>query len=277
MLDPDLEEAYVSFVKLVPDQSMVFMNHGLFSEKSEFDWIRPEDDTRNKYSLNMVRFVIDGVDLAGKKILEIGCGRGGNCSYLARYTGAEHVTGMDLNSDQVEFCRQTHQLENLSFVEGDAQNLPFENEQFDVVINIESSHCYPNLEKFYREVGRVLKKEGKFCYTDIIFTQELQKKHEISADNFHWGQQDWIKQPDTHEQLLSQTGFGIGSSTDITDRVILSLESKDGNIQDILREAKTAENAGFVDSVLEVVEVEFPNAFKHRDASYIHWLLSKIN
>jgi SAM-dependent methyltransferase len=51
---------------------------------------------------------------------------------------------------------------------GDSENLPFKNRSFEVVTNLESSHTYPNLRAFFAEVGRVLKKKGKFLYADLL-------------------------------------------------------------------------------------------------------------
>ena len=46
------------------------------------------------------------------------------------------------------------------FEVGDAEHLPFEDESFEVVTNMESSHTYPNLRAFFSEVRRVLAKGG---------------------------------------------------------------------------------------------------------------------
>ena len=52
-------------------------------------------------------------------------------------------------------------------MQGDAQNLPFPDESFDAVINVEASHIYPNFERFLGEVARVLRPGGHFLYADF--------------------------------------------------------------------------------------------------------------
>ncbi|MFR7358928.1 MAG: class I SAM-dependent methyltransferase [Dorea longicatena] len=47
------------------------------------------------------------------------------------------------------------------FLVGDSENLPFENESFDVVICTNSFHHYPNPHAFMNEASRVLKNGGK--------------------------------------------------------------------------------------------------------------------
>ena len=106
-------------------------------------------------------------DLAGKRVLEVGCGHGGGASYLMRALGPASYVGLDLNPVGIEFCRRRHQLPGLEFVRGDAEKLPFAPESFDAVINVESSHCYPHFDRFLAEVARVLNTGGVFLYTDV--------------------------------------------------------------------------------------------------------------
>ena len=76
-------------------------------------------------------------------------------------------TGLDLNPAGVAFCRERHNLPGLDFVEGDAENLPFVDQSFDAVINVEASHCYPRFPRFLTEVARVLRPGGHFLYVDV--------------------------------------------------------------------------------------------------------------
>jgi ubiquinone/menaquinone biosynthesis C-methylase UbiE len=105
--------------------------------------------------------------LAGKRVLEVGCGRGGSASYLMRTQGPESYVGLDLSTIGIDFCQRRHQLPGLEFVHGHAENLPFPPGSFDAVINIESSHCYPHFDRFLSEVTRVLRPGGAFLYADV--------------------------------------------------------------------------------------------------------------
>ena len=107
-----------------------------------------------------------GVDLRGRDVLEIGCGRGGGASYVARYLGPRSVTGMDLAPNAVEFRKRHYAHDCLHFVCGDAVALQFEDVSFDAVINIESSHCYSSMRKFLSEVHRVLRPGGHLMLAD---------------------------------------------------------------------------------------------------------------
>ena len=64
------------------------------------------------------------------------------------------MVGLDLSQNAVDRANSTlSRRDTLSFVHGDAENLPFEEGEFDVVINVESSHSYPNLKRFIEKSG----------------------------------------------------------------------------------------------------------------------------
>lgn len=80
--------------------------------------------------------------------------------------------GIDFSENQVEFCNRWHTaVKNLKFVQGDAENLAnvteLEEGTVDYVINVESSHCYGNIDNFFNGVKRLLKKDGLFLFTDF--------------------------------------------------------------------------------------------------------------
>lgn len=160
---------YEEVSDFLTDPRFVFINHGFveLDGSDTFDWVKPEDAVW-RYNLNLIRELTRGVSLDGVRVLDVGCGRGGTCSYLVRYHAPADVVGVDLIQGQVEFCRSTHQAPNLRFQQADAQHLPFDDGSFDVVTNIESSHCYPDRDAFYAEVRRVLRPGGSFCYTDNL-------------------------------------------------------------------------------------------------------------
>jgi ubiquinone/menaquinone biosynthesis C-methylase UbiE len=67
------------------------------------------------------------------------------------------------------------------FEVGDAEQLPFHDESFDVVTNLESSHTYPDLRKFLSEVTRVLRPGGWFLHTDLLAGQRWMEVKAILA------------------------------------------------------------------------------------------------
>ena len=154
----------------------------------------------NPSSVRLAFELIGDTDLQGRRVLDVGCGRGGTVALLSEQFGAE-ASGVDLAPEAVAFCRKTHRRA-LRFEVGDAEHLPFDEASFDVVTNIESSHTYPNLRSFFAEVRRVLISGGRFLYTDLL---PVQRWMEVRA-------------------LLS-VGFRITTERDITPNVLRSCDS----------------------------------------------------
>ena len=92
-----------------------------------------------------------------KKILEIGCGPGAFAESLSRWYRNAEIFGMDRDSNFITFASK--KAPQVHFSEGDATELPFEEESFDVTIsNTVVEHIEPS--KFYGEQYRVLKENG---------------------------------------------------------------------------------------------------------------------
>jgi ubiquinone/menaquinone biosynthesis C-methylase UbiE len=91
-------------------------------------------------------------------------------------------TGLDFNAEGIAFCRKRHNLPGLDFVHGDAENLPFADESFDAVINVEASHAYPHFPLFLAEVARVLRPGGHFLYADARPRKKLSAWEGAMAD-----------------------------------------------------------------------------------------------
>ena len=130
-------------------------------------------DEPNRYSIQLYHRTASQVDLSSKQVLEVGCGHGGGASYLTRTLKPASYTGLDLNPAGVAFCRERHKLAGLDFVQGDAENLPFPDQSFDAVVNVESSLYYPRFPRFLAEVARVLRPQGHFLYTDIRYREQI--------------------------------------------------------------------------------------------------------
>ena len=113
---------------------------------------------------------IDSTSIHGH-LLDIGCGRGGGLSVYRDYYNFKNLTGLDLNKNQIEFCRQTHT--DINFVEGSATKLPFENNTFNLITNVESSNYYICYDDFIKEVYRTLVPNGLFLYTDAFFNNNI--------------------------------------------------------------------------------------------------------
>jgi ubiquinone/menaquinone biosynthesis C-methylase UbiE len=145
-----------------------FMNYG-FGETDPAATalpLEPSDET-DRFSIQLYHRVVGGVDLNGLDVLEVGSGRGGGSSYVARYLRPKSVLGVDYSDKAVELSEKRHSVCTLRFAQGDAEALPCADGAFDAVLNVESSHCYGSMEKFLSEVYRVLRPGGYFLWADM--------------------------------------------------------------------------------------------------------------
>ncbi len=126
--------------------------------------------------------------LPGEKVLDIGSGAGGNCIKAAEIVGEKgNVTGLDMTGEMISaahgYAGKTG-LKNLSFVKGDAESMPFEDESFDVVISDCVINLVPCKEKAFKEVFRVLKFGGRAVISDVSSRKEFPK--ELKEDENLW-------------------------------------------------------------------------------------------
>jgi len=150
---------------------IVFMNYG-YADPIQKIVLHPEEEP-HRYSIQLYHHMIENIDFRAKAVVEVGCGRGGGLSYIVKRWVPASAIGIDLCKEAVRFCNNHYRLKGLSFLHGDAQNLPLENETCDIVVNVESSHRYENLERFLSEVHRVLRNGGLFLFADYRSKKKL--------------------------------------------------------------------------------------------------------
>lgn len=151
---------------------ILFMNYG-YSDKDQ-EILMDEQDKPNRYAIQLYHHLASAVGIKNKDIVEIGCGRGGGLSYITRNFLPASAKGIDLDKQAVSFCKRHYALDGLSFLQGDAQNLNLKNNSCDVVINVESSHRYPDMAAFLEEVSRILRPGGYFLFTDFRYDYEME-------------------------------------------------------------------------------------------------------
>jgi SAM-dependent methyltransferase len=96
----------------------------------------------------------------GDKVLDVACGAG-YVAAAAHDRGADAV-GVDFSASQVQLAGQTYP--SIRFIEGDAEALPFQDGEFDAVLNAFGLPHIPNPDKAAAEAYRVLKPGGRFAY-----------------------------------------------------------------------------------------------------------------
>jgi SAM-dependent methyltransferase len=163
---------YPLLTRRLRHEDVLFLNYA-FETDPPMGLSLPASDEPNRACIQLYHHVATQVDLSGRAVLEVSCGHGGGASYLTRTQRPSHYTGLDLNPTGIRFCRQRHRVEGLSFVRGDAEALPFPDDTFGAVVNVEASHCYPDFPRFLSQVARVLRPGGHCLYADFRFEDGL--------------------------------------------------------------------------------------------------------
>lgn len=99
-------------------------------------------------------------------VLDVACGFG-NTAITARRIGAK-VTGIDITPELLSLAKEEESIAGFNDIvwkEGNAENLPFEDEFFDVVLSTFGHMFAPNQESTAKEMLRVLKKGGRIGFT----------------------------------------------------------------------------------------------------------------
>jgi SAM-dependent methyltransferase len=166
------QKTHYALVTRCAGGELLLLNNG-YEEDPPMALPLSASDEPDRLGLQLYHRTATQVDLGGKRVLEVGCGHGGGASYLVRTLGPASYTGLDVNADGIAFCRQRHNLPGLEFLHGDAEHLPFPDQSFDVVINVESSHCYLDFAGFLAGVARVLRPGGHFLYADARHAYDI--------------------------------------------------------------------------------------------------------
>jgi len=98
-------------------------------------------------------------------LLDAGCGNAPMLSLLVEEFPDVKFTGLDLTAAMIESAREK-KLPNTTLVVGDCENMPFEENSFDVIINSQSYHHYPDPQSFFNSVCSVLKPGGRLIMRD---------------------------------------------------------------------------------------------------------------
>ena len=104
---------------------------------------------------------------AGERVLDLGCGAGWATRILARMVGEGpegfgQVVGIDISDEMIRRARAgSRDFDNIMFVWGSAQQIPWEENFFDKVLSVESFYYYADQERALAELFRVMAPRGR--------------------------------------------------------------------------------------------------------------------
>jgi ubiquinone/menaquinone biosynthesis C-methylase UbiE len=115
----------------------------------------------------------------GQHLLDVGCGFGGTIQQINAGHADMHLTGLNIDARQLAAAADQTNAANgnhIAWVEGDACQLPFEDNSYDRVLAVECIFHFPSRERFLAEAARVLKPGGYVAVSDFVPAMALLAK-----------------------------------------------------------------------------------------------------
>lgn len=158
-------------------------------------------------------------------VVDAGCGVGGTSILINRRYGCR-VVGLNINAMQIDLARQRAKEaeveENVTFQLCDcSQELPFESESVDVIVNIESACHYIDRGTFIKECGRVLKPGGRMVVQDWMAVNGISDADRKTflkplCETWYLGELDSL---DSYTAMLEAAGLEVAESEYIKDGI----------------------------------------------------------
>ena len=127
-----------------------------------------EGEKMRNHHLDITEKTIRLMDLRpGERVLDLGCGSGWATRLLARLVGDGpqgfgQVVGLDISDEMVRQARaDSKDFENILYVWGSAQQIPWEENFFDKMLSVESFYYYPDQDRALAELFRVMAPHGR--------------------------------------------------------------------------------------------------------------------
>jgi ubiquinone/menaquinone biosynthesis C-methylase UbiE len=155
--------------------------------------------------------VVAGLDLKGKRILDIGCGSGGIALHLIERHGAAHVTGFDVEGPVIVAARERAAGRGHStrteFVHGAPGPLPFADAAFEVVFSKDALLHVPDKDALFADILRVLKPGGVFAASNWMISHDGEPSPEMKAYVAAEGLSFSMASPARYRQAMERAGF----------------------------------------------------------------------
>ncbi len=145
---------YEALAKNFNVEDWQFMNYGYAPLNGEMQLTLENNEEINRYSIQLYNSLASKINMEGLEVLEVGSGRGGGAAHIKKYLKPKKMIGLDIAQNAVDLANKRHAFDGLQYVQGSAEKLPFQDQSFDAVINVESCHAYGSVPKFLSEVKR---------------------------------------------------------------------------------------------------------------------------
>jgi ubiquinone/menaquinone biosynthesis C-methylase UbiE len=138
-----------------------------------------------KYAFSIIK------KIKPENLIDIGCGPGAFLSEVSRLFPDVQLNALDLSEEMIEETRNRLSGKVIATV-GDSENMPLEDEQYQVVTCNMSIHHYPHPQKAVNEMYRILKNGGYLLLNDMDCASPIRAALPNLSENIHWHPADPI-------------------------------------------------------------------------------------
>ena len=172
---------------------------------------------------------LEGVDISGQAVLDVGCGAGGCDVVLVRDHGAAHVHGIDIEQPLLDGCvaraRQHGLADRLSYQKVKPGPFPLADDNYDVVFSKDALIHIEDKYALFLEVFRVLKPGGLFVASDWMSGTEEKPGPELQRWLDLVGLSLGVNTPRVYVEAMEKAGFVEISTRDRNQFVIEALRA----------------------------------------------------
>jgi ubiquinone/menaquinone biosynthesis C-methylase UbiE len=179
-----------------------------------------EGEKMERHHLDITEKAIRKMELRpGERVLDLGCGSGWATRLLARLVsdgpeGFGQVVGVDVSDEMIRQARAaSKEFENILYVWGSAEKIPWEENFFDKVLSVESFYYYPDQDRALMELFRVMAPRGSMfilinLYKDNEYSLQWVDKLKVPVH---------VRSKDEYIELLKKHAFENVEAVQIPD------------------------------------------------------------